>query len=183
MAPARLATPARAAPSRSPAGAPDPSQASPAPDWALGGGMGAASGRGSDRRSLATDPLPARSNAPHPCRGRMMLRSAASPRVRMLVLALMSTLVGKVGAQFTRCDQSGGCNTECANVITFAGMTFYKTTMTITTASATERLFPCVPRVGLSNPIYKRIPVLPLQHRHMGDRYCTDVLWEPGLLS
>jgi len=63
----------------------------------------------------------------------------------MLVLALMSTLAGKVGAQstpFTRCDQSGGCNTECANVITFAGMTFYKTTMTNNDCFCNGKAFP-----------------------------------------
>ena len=67
VAPARLATPARAAPSCSPAG---PFTSQPGARLALGGRMGAARGRGSGQRSLATDPLPARSNAPHPCRGR-----------------------------------------------------------------------------------------------------------------
>ena len=38
---------------------------------------------------------------------------------------------------------------------------------------------PCVPKVEFGHPIYKRIPVLQLQHQHMGDRF-RKVL---GLLS
>ena len=53
--------PARAAPSCSPAG---PFTSQPGARWALGGRMGGAIGRGSGRRSLAIDPLPACSNAP-----------------------------------------------------------------------------------------------------------------------
>ena len=62
----------------------------------------------------------------------MMLRSIASPRVGTVVLVLLSTLVGKAGAQLTRCDQSGACNAECDDSMTFnnAGVsdTYYKTT-------------------------------------------------------
>ena len=67
VAPARLATPARAAPSCSPAG---PLTSQPGARLGSRPPDGGARGRGSARRSLAIDPLPTRSNAPHPCRGR-----------------------------------------------------------------------------------------------------------------
>ena len=65
------------------------------------------------------------------------------PRVRIL-LALLSTLVGNVGAQFTRCsDQSGGCSTECSNQITAGGSeTYYKTDVVMTTCLCNGNGFP-----------------------------------------
>jgi hypothetical protein len=71
------------------------------------------------------------------------MRSTASPRAGPLVLALLSALVGNVGAQHPRCDQiSGGCSTECTNSITVGGADFYKTNQVMTGCSCNGKQFP-----------------------------------------
>ena len=65
-----------------------------------------------------------------------MLRSTASPRVGTVVLVLLSTLVGKAGAQLTRCDQGWACNAECGNKITVGAEEYYKTTTAMSSCSS-----------------------------------------------
>ena len=71
-------------------------------------------------------------------------------RVGPLVLVLLSTLAGKVGAALTRCDMMGGCAGPCSsNQITMESgtMTFYKTSLT-TGASCSCK--------GNSYPVYQQ---------------------------
>ena len=154
-APARFHNPTRAAPSCSPG----PRKSARRP---VGFRRQSTCGQGQrllGRRSLAISFLPARStNAPtlvvaglsmrspttHGT-GMRRLRSTASPRVGPLVLVLLSTLVGKVGALDLCRQQSAYCGT-CSENVEPGGERYEKTTKAIGGCSC----------LGLSFPVYRR---------------------------
>ena len=85
----------------------------------------------------------------------MRLRSTASPRVGTVVLLLLSTLVGNVGAQQLgpdqgRCDEYASCSssTACANKIITSTETYYATIWTTGPCSCGGRSF--------SPPVYQK---------------------------
>jgi hypothetical protein len=62
------------------------------------------------------------------------MRSTASPRVGPLVLALLSTLVGNVGARLFRCDESA-CTTSCDHTIEVTTYSYGTETYRATTSA------------------------------------------------
>ena len=162
-APARFHNPTRAAPSCSPG-----LRKSARAPLAFDGKVRAARGRGLGRRSFAISSLTARSTnafalavaglptrSPTTLGTGMRLRSTASPRVGTVVLLLLSTLVGNVGAQQLgpdqgRCDEYASCSssTACANKIITSTETYYATIWTTGPCSCGGRSF--------SPPVYQK---------------------------
>ena len=72
----------------------------------------------------------------------MVLRSTASPRVGTLVLVLLSTLVGKVGALNLCRNEAMGCSTQCDENYSLSGKYFYKTTQAMASCKCNGNEFP-----------------------------------------